>query len=96
MKHKIKKAGVTFLVTILALLLWLPGCWANEVTIVGEVNDTYQIVADNQIYEVAENKLGDDLVTNYISVRVKVVGSITEKEDGTKIITVKSFKVVSD
>jgi hypothetical protein len=96
MKSKINKVIVGFLVTIIAIFFWLPGCWANEVTIIGEVNDTHQIVTDNQIYEVAENTIGDDLVFNYISVRVKVTGTVTEKDDDTKIITVKSFEVVPD
>ena len=69
--------------------------FAGDITIVGEVNDSYQIVADGQIYEVANTPKGDDLVFNYIAVKVKVTGKVEEKED-TKIITVKSFKPVSE
>lgn len=68
---------------------------AAEITIVGEVNDTYQIVADGQIYDVANTPMGDDLVMNYIAEKVKVSGTVEEKED-MKIITVKSFKVVPE
>jgi hypothetical protein len=59
------------------------------------VNDTYQIVADGQIYDVANTPMGDDLVMNYIAEKVKVSGTVEEKED-MKIITVKSFKVVPE
>ena len=67
--------------------------FAGDITIVGEVNDTYQIVADGQIYEVANTPKGDDLVFNYIAVKVKVTGKVEEKKD-KKIITVKSFEAV--
>ena len=95
MENKTKKVIVGFLATMTAIFFFLPDCWSDEVTIIGEVNDTHQIVADNQIYEVAENALGDDLVYNYISVRVRVTGFVTEKDD-MKIITVKSFEVVPE
>jgi hypothetical protein len=84
-----------FFATLVAILFFLPICWAAEVTIIGEVNDTRQIVADKQIYEVDENPLGDDLVYNYISERVKVSGFISEKDD-MKIITVTRFEVVPE
>ena len=69
--------------------------FAGDIAIVGEVNDTQQIVADGQIYEVANTPTGDDLVINYIAVKVKVTGTVEEKED-MKIITVKSFEAVSE
>ena len=69
--------------------------FAGDITIVGEVNDTQQIVAEGQIYEVANTPMGDDLVFNYIAVKVKVTGTVEEKED-MKIITVKSFKAVPE
>ena len=69
--------------------------FAGDITIVGEVNDTQQIVADGQIYEVANTPAGDDLVINYIAVKVKVTGTVEEKED-MKIITVKSFSAVPE
>jgi hypothetical protein len=69
--------------------------FAGDITIVGEVNDTHQIVADGKIYEVAETPMGDDLVMNYIAERVEVNGKVEEKDE-TRIITVKSFRVVSE
>jgi hypothetical protein len=69
--------------------------FAGDITIVGEVNDTQQIVANGKIYEVADTEKGDDLVMNYIAEKVEVTGTVEEKDDMT-IITVKSFKVVSE
>ncbi|MEJ2729807.1 MAG: hypothetical protein P8185_15100 [Deltaproteobacteria bacterium] len=69
--------------------------FAGDITIVGEVNDTQQVVADGKIYDVAATEKGDDLVTNYISEKVEVTGTVEQKEEMT-IITVKSFKVVPE
>ena len=69
--------------------------FANEITIVGEVNYAYQIVADGQIYEVADTVTGDDLVMNHMAEKVKVTGMVEDKGE-VKVITVKSFKVVPE
>ena len=66
--------------------------FATEMTIVGEVNYAYQIMADGQIYEVANTTMGDDLVMNHIAEKVEVTGTVEETEE-MKIITVESFKV---
>lgn len=66
-----------------------------EVTLVGEINDTQQLVADNQIYEVGPGEMGDQLVTKMISQRVKVVGKLVE-ENGIKTIIVKSFEAMEE
>jgi hypothetical protein len=69
--------------------------FATEITIVGEVNYAYQIMAAGQVYEVANTSMGDDLVMNFIAEKVEVTGTVEEKEE-IKIITVKSFKVVHE
>jgi hypothetical protein len=68
---------------------------AEEVTLVGEVNDNFQLVADNEIYEIAETPAGDDLVANHVAEKVAVTGTV-EEDDEFKIITVTSFEVVSE
>jgi hypothetical protein len=68
---------------------------AGKVTLVGEVNDNQEIVTDGQIYTVGDSKVGDDLVDNYISQKVKVVGKVIEGEEG-EIIIVESFEVVEE
>jgi hypothetical protein len=69
--------------------------YAAEVILVGEINDTQQLVADNQIYEVGPGELGDYLVTKLISVKVKVYGDLIET-DGTKTIIVKQYEVMQE
>ena len=78
-----------------SVTFWVFLCpvFAAEITIVGKVNYSYQIMADDQIYEVANTAMGDDLVMNYIAKKVEVTGTVEEK-GGMKVITVKSFKVV--
>ena len=68
---------------------------ATEVTLVGEVNDNFQLYAQGNIYEVADTPEGNDLVTNYISEKVEVVGSV-EVVGENLILTVRSFKVVPE
>ena len=92
-RNKIIFAG--FLCISVTFLVFSYMAFAGDITIVGEVNDTQQIVADGQVYEVANTPKGDDLVFNYIAVKVKVTGKIEEKED-MKIITVKTFEAVPE
>jgi hypothetical protein len=69
---------------------------ADDVTIMGEVNDQYQVVgANGQIYEVAENDAGDDLILNYIGKKVMVTGTLSQTQDEeAQILLVKEFKVM--
>jgi phage gp45-like len=71
------------------------GALADEVTLIGEVNDNYQIVVGDQVYEVTNNSAGDDLVLNHVGRKVKLTGSLNET-NGVKIITVKSFEILGD
>ncbi|MGD8520867.1 MAG: hypothetical protein PVF56_06945 [Desulfobacterales bacterium] len=66
---------------------------ASEITVVGVVNDSNQIVADEVVFEVDDTPEGNNLVTNYIGKTVKVTGKLNLEGD-MRIITVKSFKVV--
>ena len=61
------------------------------VTIVGEINDQYQIVAkDGTIYEIADTELGNELST-HIGEVAEITGDV-EEEDGVKVLEVKSFQ----
>ena len=63
----------------------------TSVTIVGEVNDEYQIVAkDGMIYEIADTELGNEIL-KHIGEVVEVTGDV-EEEDGVKVLDVKSFE----
>jgi hypothetical protein len=94
MKNNFSRFSMVFAV-LLAVLVFLPSTVAAEptkVTVVGEVNDQYQIVDKNDnIYEIADTELGDEVIKN-MGVVVEVTGELIV-EDGVKIIDVKSFKV---
>jgi hypothetical protein len=63
----------------------------TSVTIVGEVNDQYQVVAkDGTIYEIADTELGNELL-KHIGEVVEVTGDV-EVDDGVKVLDVKSFQ----
>ena len=82
---------------MISIVLWLftlPAV-ADKVTLVGEVNDNQEIVTEDQIYTVGDSAVGDDLVRNHISQRVKVVGRVVEGEEG-KIIIVEFFEVIGE
>jgi hypothetical protein len=67
--------------------------FADEITITGMINDTYQIVGDNgTVYEVADTDMGNDLLNN-VGKTVEVTGAVIE-EEGVKVINVKSYKVL--
>ena len=89
------KAFVFFFIVLTAVCLLVSPVAAFKVTLVGEVNDNHQFVADDEIYEIKNNAAGDDLVLNYVSQKVKVVGILKETR-GSKIITVEYFEVVDE
>ena len=61
---------------------------AYRITLIGKVNDNFQIVADNETYEVKNNAVGDDLVFNYVHKKVKIIGHISEtRKFKIKVIT---------
>lgn len=93
MKQFFSRCSIVVMV-LLAFSVFLPSPVIAEpttVTIVGEVNDQYQIVAkDGTIYEIADTEMGDE-VLKFIGSVVEVTGNVME-EDGVKVIDVKSFK----
>ena len=92
---------VVFLVIFTAVCLLASPAAAVRVTLIGEVNDNNQLVADNEIYEVDNNAVGDDLVLNYIAQKVKVIGQLkvvsqSNQSDEYKMIKVESFEVIEE
>lgn len=64
---------------------------STSITIVGEVNDQYQIVArGGTVYEIADTELGNELL-KHIGEVAEVTGDV-EEEDGVKVLDVKSFE----
>lgn len=81
------------------ILLFLAPCAATvlaaEVSIIGEVNDNYQIVSNGQIYEIADTPEGNELAENHISAKVKVTGNVEERDE-MKIITVSGYQLLAE
>ena len=79
----------------LGVLLAGPAISVESATIVGTVNDDYQIVtADENVYEVAETEKGDEVV-GLVGKKVKVTGTVEDSE-GAKIISVTAYEVLGD
>lgn len=88
--------GIKAILFALASVLVIAGlAMAADVTLIGEVNDNYQIVADGAIYEIADTQKGNELVDNYVSYRVEISGTVEEVDD-MKILTVVSYKLLND
>ena len=67
----------------------------TSVTIVGEINDQYQIVTkDGTIYEIADTELGNELL-KHIGEVAEVTGDV-EQDDGDKVLEVKSFEIKAE
>lgn len=95
------KFFVVFFVTLAAICMLASPVAALRITLIGEINDNNQLVADNEIYEIDNNALGDDLVLNHVAQKVKVVGQLkvvreSNESDGFKLIKVESFEVVEE
>ena len=96
MNRKFKAATLAALFFFVPLTFDLYPILAFDViTIVGEVNDSNQIISDGEIYEVDDTPQGNDLVDNYISRKVKVTGKLRIEGD-MRIMDVTAFEVVGE
>ena len=82
-----------FLGTIIILPTLMVFNMPSEITVVGVVNDSNQIVADGVIIDVDDTPQGHNFVVNFIGKTVKVTGNPYIEGD-KRIISVKSFKVI--
>lgn len=64
---------------------------AAEVTITGTISEEGIVADDGQVYAVAENEKGDELM-DLVNKKVRVTGTVEERE-GEKVITVTGFEV---
>ncbi len=94
MKRETLYMVVAVLVCVIVFNINLsPPLATDIVTIIGEVNETNQIVVEGDIYEVDDTPVGDDLVKNFIHQKVQVSGKLSIEGD-MRIIAAKSFKIV--
>lgn len=94
-KHRSAVNLLSILCFSVMLGIYIYFAFASEITIIGEVNYFYQIMADDQIYGVANTAMGDQLVMNHIAKKVEVTGTVDKKGE-LKKITVKSYRVVPE
>jgi hypothetical protein len=96
MKSGKMKMLMVLITLVMVMAAPLAAMASETVTIEGEVNDSFQIVAgDGQVYEVADTAQGTDLVENHIGEKAKVVGTIEQDQD-VKIISVTTFEILAE
>jgi hypothetical protein len=95
MRKITKIRWISLLLTVALFLSMTAPALAGEATLIGEVNDSYQLVVNGQIYEIADTPKGNEMAENFISSKVKVTGTVEEKND-IKTITVTDFQVIPD
>ena len=89
------KPGRMAVLLVMVVIAFSSTALADNITVTGEVNDNYQLVADGQVYEIADTPMGNELAENHISAKVKVVGTVQESDD-LKIITIASYQVLAE
>ena len=93
MKEKRRSCFALLGVMVIVVFLYETAMSAQKKTIIGKVNDNYQIVtADGSIYEVEGNAQGDEVV-NLVGRQVRATG-IVEESDAMNIITISSYEVI--
>ncbi len=94
MFRQVRRVACVGLVLAVVVVL-IPGLalGGGTVSIVGEVNDDFQIVTDNdQVYEIMTDDKGEELIGN-AGKRVKVTGEVLE-EGADRSIKVLSYEVL--
>jgi hypothetical protein len=91
MKRNKKFLAVGICALVLVAMLAGTGLLAAEVTITGTISEEGIVADDGQVYEVAENDKGEELM-ELVNKKVQVTGTVEELE-GKKVITVIGFEV---
>ena len=95
MKNTSKTICVVASLFILSAMLAGISSAGKSVTIVGYVNDQYQIVdAEGTVYEIADSEKGEE-VAELVDRKLRVTGSLMDA-DGTPIIEISMYEVIDD
>jgi len=95
MEKNIKKIFLGILIIGLSVFLSGISVAGSEVRISGIINDDGQLVDDSGMaYDIAENDEGNE-VMEMVGQKVTVKGTVMEA-DGTKMITITSFKIMEE
>ena len=87
------KTSVKILAVLVLILVLAAPAFSTEVTLIGKVNESYQIETDQgDVYDVADTDMGNELL-NHVGETVEVTGIISE-EEGVKIIRVIAYMVI--
>jgi hypothetical protein len=87
-------AVVGSVVAMVVILLSGMAVAGDTVSLVGEINDDFQIVTDNgQAYEVMMSDQGIELI-DHVGERVRVTGELMEDEEG-RLLNVLSYEVLA-
>lgn len=95
MKKNMKKSFKGILIICLTVFLSGIAVAGSEVNISGVINEDGQLVDDaGMTYDIAENDEGNE-VMEMVGQTVTLKGTVMEAE-GTKIITITSFKIIEE
>ena len=92
MKRNKKGLAIGICALLLVAMVSATALLAAEVTIMGTISQEGIVADDGQVYAVAENDKGDELM-ELVDMRVRATGTVEERE-GKKVITVTSFEVI--
>ena len=96
MKRGTMKTMMVLITLIMVVVAPLAAMASETMTIEGEVNDTRQVIgSDGQVYSIADNDPGNELIDSHIGEKVKVTGTVAEDKD-MKVITVTDFEMLAE
>ena len=91
MKRNKKFLAVGICALLLVGMVFATAVLADEVTITGTISEDGIVADDGQMYDVAENDKGEELM-ELVNKKVRVTGTVEERE-GKTVITVTGFEV---
>jgi len=94
MKRNKKFLAVGICALLLLGMLFATALLADEVTITGTVSEEGIVADDGQVYAVAENEKGDELM-DLVDKKIRVTGTVEERE-GKMMIEVTSYEVIQE
>jgi outer membrane usher protein FimD/PapC len=92
MKRNKKVLTVGICALLLVAMVSATALLAAEVTITGTISEEGIVADDGQVYAVAENEKGEEMM-ELVDKKVKATGTV-EEQDGKKVITVTAFEVI--
>ena len=95
MAKNMKKVPLGFLILCLTVFLSGIAVAGSEVSISGVISEDGQLIDDDGMaYDIADNDEGNE-VMEMVGHKIAVKGTVMETE-GTKIITISSFKIIEE